>query len=118
MALVFGRRLTALLTTLVVLAAPAAALADGAGDQQYQDPLTAPGMPHKKKQPNAATAPAATAPATPAAPHSESTPATPSAASKRARRLPRTGAPIGLVALVGATLIAAGLALRRPTALL
>jgi LPXTG-motif cell wall-anchored protein len=109
-------RLIAVLCVLLLAALPAAAWADGgAGDNQYQDPLTAPNVPHKKHKP--ATAPAATtAPAASTSP--TATPAT-EPASNTAQpatgtgELPRTGAPAGLIALTGAGLFAAGLVLRR-----
>jgi LPXTG-motif cell wall-anchored protein len=106
---------------LLLALVPATALADGAGDQQYQDPLTAPSTPKKKKK-AASTAPVSTTPAATTAPAASSAPAaatsTPasSTASASAQQLPRTGAPAGLVGLAGATLIASGAALRRRTA--
>ena len=109
-----GRGLIALLTVLIVIAAPAAtALADGAGDEQYQDPLTAPSAPHKKKtRKSTTTAPAATtAPASTVAATTQTAAATTTQAP--AAELPRTGAPAGLIALAGAAMISAGLALRR-----
>src|SRR5260221_10804555 len=101
-----GPRLTALLTTLLLAAAPATALADGAGDQQYQDPLTAPSAPHKKKKPAATTAPATTAPAAGTAPATPAAATAPAAAAQPAGQLPRTGSPAGLLRLGRATLIA------------
>jgi hypothetical protein len=110
---VVARRPVALLSALVLLAVPATALADGgAGDNQYQDPLVAPSAPKKKPKP-AASAPAAAAPAA-----SSSAPAPPAAAPAAApAELPRTGGPpAGVVALAGALMVAAGLALRRRAA--
>lgn len=113
------RRLTALLLALVLLAAPAAAFADGAGDQQYQDPLTAPVAPQKKKPKKTAAAPTASAPATSTSGVSGSSQPAASGGSagsgSASSELPRTGAPTGQVALAGALLIACGLALRRRT---
>lgn len=109
----------------LLLSAPAAALADGAGDQQYQDPLTAPATPPKKK-PAKKPAKTTTTPAT-SSPSSGSgtsgasqsgSPSTAPAASavSGSRRLPRTGADARPIALAGALLLALGLALRRRTA--
>jgi LPXTG-motif cell wall-anchored protein len=118
---VAAKRLTALLAAVAVLAAPAAAFADGAGDQQYQDPLSAPPAPKQKKRsqpqqtaqqaPSSSVAPAASsAPAAAPAP----TPATPAQAPAATdAELPRTGVPAGPLALAGALLVAAGLSLRR-----
>jgi LPXTG-motif cell wall-anchored protein len=105
--------------TLLLTLVPATALADGAGDEQYQDPLTAPSTPKKKKKAATtapATAPAATsAPAAAAAPTSATTTQTTSAPAASSQELPRTGAPAGLIGLAGATLIVSGAALRRRT---
>ena len=107
-----------MLCALLLAALPATAFADGgAGDNEYQDPLTAPSTPHKKHKP--ATAPAATtAPAASTSPATSTAPASAtsqlaSAPATSTGELPRTGAPAGLIALTGAALLAAGLALRR-----
>jgi LPXTG-motif cell wall-anchored protein len=109
------RGLTGTLAALLVLAAPSAALGDGAGDQQYQDPLAAPTTPQKpaKKKAAAQTAPAATAPAVSRRTRRATAPAYSAPAPAQ---LPRTGAPSGLIALAGALMVAAGVALRRRTA--
>jgi hypothetical protein len=112
------RKLISVVLALFVVAAPAAAWADGAGDEQYQDPLTAPATPKKAKK-KVASAPVASAPTTSSAPASSAAPAeaTPApSAPAAANELPRTGAPAGLICLSGATLILAGTALRRRTA--
>src|SRR4051795_11489178 len=67
---------------MLLAVVPATAFADGAGDEQYQDPLAAPTAPKKVKKQTAAapvtTAPAATsAPATTAAPTPTSSAAPP-----------------------------------------
>jgi LPXTG-motif cell wall-anchored protein len=95
---------------LLLALVPAIAFADGAGDEQYQDPLTAPSTPKKKKK-AASTTPAATS-----APASANATQTTSAPSASAQELPRTGAPAGLIGLAGATLIVSGAVLRRRTA--
>lgn len=102
------------MAALTLALAPASALAAGAGDDQYQDPLAAPTTPAQQDEkpstptpsPSRSAAPAATT-QTPAA--GASTPAA------SAQELPRTGIPAGLVALAGASLIGSGLALRRRT---
>jgi LPXTG-motif cell wall-anchored protein len=120
-------RLTTALTTIALLGAPAAhALADsggGAGDQEYQDPLTAPSTPKKKHKPVAQTAPAtSTAPATTTTSTTTSSAAGagPSAAGSSATastpQLPRTGAPTELVGATGLVLVGAGVVLRRRSA--
>jgi LPXTG-motif cell wall-anchored protein len=107
--------------TLLLALSPAAAFADGAGDDQYQDPLVAPSTPKKKKK-AASTAPSSTTPAATTAPAATSAPAaakstqTTAAPSASSQELPRTGAPAGLVGLAGAGLIASGAILRRRTA--
>jgi len=99
-----------MLTAALLALSPATALADGAGDDQYQDPLVAPTTTQPKAQTNTTATPAPTS--TPSSTVA-ATQTTPSSASSE---LPRTGAPAGLIALAGVTLIAAGAALRRRTA--
>ena len=86
-----------------LLAAPPAAGAQGAVDEQYRDPFagqgdggsdTAEPAPAENDAPAAAPAPAETAPATPA-------------------ELPRTGAPFAVLAAAALALVAAGMTLRR-----
>jgi LPXTG-motif cell wall-anchored protein len=118
------RALTSVIAALLLATTPAAAFADGAGDEQYQDPFSAPSAPKQTKK-KAATAPATTAPATTAAPAattaptSTSSPATAVAqavpAATAAPTLPRTGAPADAIALAGVALIASGAVLRRRT---
>jgi LPXTG-motif cell wall-anchored protein len=100
--------LAALLLALVV---PAAALAQGAGDEQYQDPFA---------QPTPTATPAPTqAPAAPAQPVPTATPTATAAAAQSTpsgRQLPYTGIDAGLLALAGAALLGAGFALRRAVA--
>jgi LPXTG-motif cell wall-anchored protein len=94
------------------LAAPSAALAQGAGDEQYQDPF---GDEQSEPTPTATPAPAQSAPSAPAptATPSASTAQAPTQAAPAPAQLPRTGVDAGWVALAGAVLLAAGLALRR-----
>jgi hypothetical protein len=103
---------------MLALALPAAALAQGAGDEQYQDPFG-----DEQSQPTAtATPPPAQPPATPSQPAAPAPTATPAPQSGPApaaappsggRQLPYSGADAGLLALAGAALLGAGLALRR-----
>src|SRR3954447_680471 len=98
------RALISTTAALLLATTPAGAFADGAGDNQYQDPLTAPSTPKKAKK-NASTAPAAaptTAPAATVAPTSTSSNVSSTsapAATSPAQQLPRTGAPAGLIGL-------------------
>jgi LPXTG-motif cell wall-anchored protein len=101
----------ALAMLLLALALPAAALAQGAGDEQYQDPFGGQSTPAPTATPAPAQAPVQSqAPAPTATPapvtHAQSAP-------RSARALPYTGADAGLLALAGAALLGAGLALRR-----
>jgi LPXTG-motif cell wall-anchored protein len=97
------------------LAAPSAALAQGAGDEQYQDPF---GDEQSQAEPTpSATATPAPAQSAPSAPAPTATPSAaqpaPVQAAPAAEQLPRTGARAGWLGLAGAVLLAAGLALRR-----
>jgi hypothetical protein len=106
-----------LLAAAVIAAAPATAFADGAGDNQYQDPLTAPSTPKKAKK-KATTAPAAATP-TSTTPAAATAPAastgTTTTADPAAAELPRTGLPAGVIGLAGGLLLACGVILRRRT---
>ena len=97
---------------LCALAAPSAALAQGAGDEQYQDPF---GEEQADPTPTATPAPAAPgAPAPTATPSTAQAPTQPAPAPAPAgEQLPRTGVDAGWIALAGCMLLAAGLALRR-----
>jgi LPXTG-motif cell wall-anchored protein len=95
------------------LAAPSAALAQGAGDEQYQDPF---GEEQAEPTPTATPtpAPAQSAPSAPAPTATPSAAQAPTqAAPAPAEQLPRTGVDAGWIALAGGVLLAAGLALRR-----
>ena len=112
------RSLLIIAALLCALAAPSAALAQGAGDEQYQDPF---GDEQSQAEP--------TPTATPPRPRRSPLPPSPRRPSPRRRRrrrprprsrrpaqseqLPRTGADAGWIALAGAVLLAAGIALRR-----
>ena len=94
---------------LCALAAPSAALAQGAGDEQYQDPF---GDEQSQSEPTPAPAQPAPAQPAPAQPPAAPAPA-PAPAPASQEQLPRTGADAGWLALAGAVLLAAGIALRR-----
>ena len=112
--------LAAVLLTTFALALPAAALADSAGDNQYQDPFSnAPAQPKKKQQQNSTSTPqptsgtTSTPTATPAPASQTPTATTAAPTSSDQGTLPRTGFPLWPAAAVGAALVAAGLVLRR-----
>jgi LPXTG-motif cell wall-anchored protein len=103
-------RLVALLVALALLALPALALADSAGDNQYSDPFG-------NSQP-AQTAPTTTQP--PLAPPSNATTSQPSSSaaptassSDPNSELPRTGLDVRVVGAIGVLLLGSGLLLRR-----
>lgn len=112
-----ARRPAALLAALALfLAAPAAALAQGAGDDQYSDPFgdeqtdsggqdDAAQEPAQEPEPAEPAEPAPAEPA-PAAPAPEAT------SAQQPTQLAYTGAEEGLVALAGAVLLVGGVALR------
>jgi len=111
------RRRLAALVAAGMLAAPASALGQSAGDEQYQDPFAGEEQggsgdegtqaPESTPEPAAPAAPAAPAPDQ--APNStESDPTAPEAQAE----LPRTGADTGLILLGGTILVAGGVALR------
>jgi len=110
------RTLVALAALLLSLALPSGALAQGAGDEQYQDPF---GDEQSQQEPT--PEPAApgvggsdSAPPPAAAAPSQATPQpAPAAPAQSGRQLPYTGVDAGLVALAGAVLLSAGVALRR-----
>ena len=114
------RSLLCIAALLCALAAPSAALAQGAGDEQYQDPF---GDEQSQQEP-APTATPAPAPAQPAPAPAQPVPAQPAQSAQSAQapapvqaspsqQLPRTGIGAGWIALAGALSLAAGLALRR-----
>src|SRR5215218_9223267 len=94
------------------LVAPSAALAQGAGDEQYEDPF-GDEQSQAEPTPTATPAPAQSAPSAPAPTAAPSAAQAPTAQAAPSEQLPRTGAGAGRLALAGAVLLAAGLALRR-----
>jgi hypothetical protein len=117
-------RLLAALALVLALALPGAALADGAGDNQYQDPFGTSqpqkSPPKKTKPQPTQTAPTTTAPppasvspsATSTTP-STATPAPTASTDPAGAQLPRTGLDLRLPAGIGVLLVAGGLVLRR-----
>ena len=114
------RSLLIIVALLCALAVPSAAFAQGAGDDQYQDPFgdeqsqpeQAPTATPAPAQPAPAPAQPAPAPAQPAQPAQSAQAPAPAQASP-SQELPRTGVGAGWIALAGAVSLAAGLALRR-----
>jgi len=109
------RSMLCIAALLCALAAPSAALAQGAGDEQYEDPF-GDEQSQQEPAPTATPAPAqpAPAPAQPApAQPAPSAPAPAPAQASASQQLPRTGVDAGWIALAGAASLAAGLALRR-----
>ena len=94
---------------------PSAALAQGAGDEQYQDPF-GDEQSQSEPTPTADRRPRRSPlPRSPPRPSRRRRPrrARPRRAASQAEQLPRTGADAGWLALAGAVLLAAGIALRR-----
>jgi 2-oxoglutarate dehydrogenase E2 component (dihydrolipoamide succinyltransferase) len=95
-------------------ALPTAALAQSAGDDQYQDPFGGGSSPSSAPTPQ----PAVPAPSAPAAAPAQAAPAAAPAATAAqaapAPELPYTGSPVdaGLLAAAGGVLLASGLTLR------
>jgi LPXTG-motif cell wall-anchored protein len=108
-----ARRLATMLAALVLsLAAPAAALAQGAGDDQYSDPFGSgqndDSGEQEQPEPEPTPEPAAPAPEPAPAPAATESQQEPSGQEQ----LPYTGADEGLVALAGVMMLAGGIALR------
>jgi hypothetical protein len=103
------RRLATLLAALCLLALPTGALAQSAGDEQYNDPFGEVEEPSgSQEQPEQ---PPDTAPAQTEDPLGTSEPEI--TAEADAPTLPRTGLPAALLAGSGALLLAGGTTLRR-----
>jgi hypothetical protein len=112
------RALTALILAVALLAAPAVALGQSAGDEQYVDPFQGGDGAGQQEDPAPQPEqPAAPAPAEPAPGGNGA--AEPAAEAEAAQSgsptLPRTGAPVILFAAAGYALLLAGIAIRRQT---
>ena len=103
------RRLAAATLAALALAAPAAALAQGAGDDQYQDPFGTEQGDTGGGSGGSAQDEETPAPAPAAAPQEE---APLGVSEPEIQSLPRTGADAGLAALAGVGLILTGVGLR------
>ena len=104
------RRLVSLLLAAALLAGAPAALAQSAGDEQYSDPFGQQGQQSGGGQ-NEAPAGSAPTDAAPVAP--ATTAAQPVASQDAGPTLPATGFPAGVLAGMGALMLAAGTTLRR-----
>jgi hypothetical protein len=102
------KRLFALLLAVSLFAVPSTALAQSAGDEQYNDPFGEVDEPSGSQEQRAPAPEPAPAPDAPAA--SEGAVASQQASGPT---LPITGAPVLLLASAGAMLLASGAALRR-----
>jgi hypothetical protein len=110
------RAIAALILAVAVLAAPGAAFAQSAGDEQYVDPFQGEengGQAEPQEQAEPAPAPEQPAAPAPAAEGAESPAAEP--AQTASPTLPRTGAPLVMLAAAGYALLLAGIAIRRQT---
>ena len=105
--------LAALAAGAIALAAPAAALAQSAGDEQYADPF---GKVEKKSNSNQGSSgtQSQTGQSTQSQPQAQA--AQTQTQSTSSSELPRTGAPAGLLAATGAALLGSGGLLRRRVA--
>jgi LPXTG-motif cell wall-anchored protein len=108
------RRGIACLLAAAALGLPSAAWAQGAGDEQYQDPFgdePAQSEDQGSEEPQATPEPEVAPEDSGGAQPAQAQPAPP--AEEGGGRLPYTGIETGLVALAGGALLASGLALRR-----
>jgi hypothetical protein len=99
-----------LILAALALAVPAGALAQSAGDEQYTDPFVEQEPPPEQQDPPA-DQPAAQLPA--AEGDADAPAAEP--AQTASSTLPRTGAPLVVLAAAGYALLLAGIAIRRQT---
>jgi hypothetical protein len=112
------RRLTVLAAVVALIAAapaPVPALAQSAGDEQYEDPFAGqdPGGSDDETQQQPAPEPAEPAQSAPEPAAESSTPATPAATpASQQTELPRTGLDAVPLLAIGAVLLGSGVALR------
>jgi hypothetical protein len=111
------RALAALLSVVALLAVPAAALAQSAGDEQYVDPFQGgeeqPAQPPQEAPQEAPAPPTEPAPAAPATSSGQEGQVTAAPVQTGSPTLPRTGLPAVLLLSAGYALLLAGVALRR-----
>ena len=105
------KRPFALLLAVSMLAFPSAALAQSAGDEQYDDPFGEVEEPSGSQDP--APEPEAAPAPTPTEPSGSAGEAAMASQQADAPALPATGAPAHLLAGAGLSLLASGAALRR-----
>jgi hypothetical protein len=105
------RRRLAALAAALLLAAPAPALAQSAGDEQYEDPFAGEQQ-GQAQEPEATATPAPAEPAPAPPPESDPPPAPAEQPAAQPTELPRTGLDAGPVLAIGAVLLAGGVALR------
>ena len=119
------RRLAAPLAALTLAAAPTAAFAQNAGDEQYADPFGNSSQSGSGSSGSGSSGSSGSTTGTTgnssgvAAAQQQGTPSATAAAGQStaaAGELPRTGLDVGIVAAVGAALLLGGLALRRRSA--
>jgi LPXTG-motif cell wall-anchored protein len=123
------RRLAAPLVALIVAAAPATAVAQNAGDEQYADPFgnnsqsgggggssNSGSSGSSQNSGTTGSGVAGTQAQLQATPSAGAAPAASSQAAGSSGQLPRTGLDVGIVAALGAALLLGGLALRRRSA--
>jgi hypothetical protein len=110
------RRAATFLMLLTALGAPAPALAQSAGDEQYSDPFGPEEPQQQEEQPQAPAEPQAPEPVEPAPssePASDADGVAAAPAQSSEPSLPVTGLPVLSVFLIGAGLLAAGAVVRR-----
>jgi LPXTG-motif cell wall-anchored protein len=112
-----GRHRLACLIAVAALAAPSAAWAQGAGDEQYQDPFGGDQSQGSDDQNTPSSSgdggeTAQAAPAPTAAPAAPAPVATTAQAQPAAQQLPRTGGDPTVPGIAGAVLLAGGVILR------
>jgi hypothetical protein len=107
------RAIAALILAVALLASPASALAQSAGDEQYVDPFQDEGGGQAEQQePQPEPVPEQPSESLPSV---ESDAPDAVAAQESSPTLPRTGAPVLLFAAAGYALLLAGIAIRRQT---
>jgi LPXTG-motif cell wall-anchored protein len=106
--------LAALAAGAIALAAPAAALAQSAGDEQYADPFGK--VEKKKSSSNQGSSGTQSQTGQPTQSQPQAQAAQTQTQSTSSSELPRTGGPAGLLAATGAALLGSGGLLRRRVA--